>query len=93
MKAKLIKIENNESHPLISQIESQIVFEVEPKYFGYSYLYVSQIKVPLTGYETFIFPCDENGEVFDWGQLHGSVGGRYITPEDLIRELGYEVVK
>ena len=94
MKAKLIKIENNESSSFY-EIQSQMSFELDKKYKGYSYIYVSHVYV--TGiykrYETLIFPCDKKGEVIDFSELQGSVYNRYITPEDLMRELGYEVIK
>lgn len=57
---------------------------------SHEYIFVSQA-APLFMWETYIFAADENGEVNNWGELDGSRKG-YITPDDLLRELGYEVV-
>lgn len=52
---------------------------------------VSQANAFGSGYETFIFPADENGEVVDWSELEGSLRG-YISPDQLMRECGWSVV-
>lgn len=52
---------------------------------------VSQVNAFGTGYETFIFPADESGEVVSWGELRGSRRG-YISPDALMSELGWEVI-
>lgn len=52
---------------------------------------VSQTNAPFSGWETYIFPADEDGHITAWGELPGSRRG-YISPDDLLRELGYEVV-
>lgn len=54
------------------------------------YIWVSQINVNSM-WETYIFPADKNGKVTDWLELEGSRKG-YITPDSLMRELGYTVV-
>lgn len=59
---------------------------------AHSLVVVSQANVPMSGWETYIFPCGEDGEVTDWGELAGSRRGFY-HPDDLLRELGYEVVE
>lgn len=53
---------------------------------------LSQACVPFSGWETYIFPVDENGEVTDWAELPGSYRG-YIRHEELLSSLGYTVVE
>lgn len=53
---------------------------------------LSQLCAPFSGWETYIFPVDENGEVTDWGELPGSYRG-YINHEELLKSLGYTVVE
>lgn len=46
----------------------------------------------LWAYETLAFPANEQGEVLDWGE----VGGDWhvlVSHDDVIRSMGYEVVK
>jgi hypothetical protein len=43
------------------------------------------------GPETYLFPCDSEGNVNDWGELPGSfIGG--MSHDDAIRRAGYEIV-
>ncbi len=56
----------------------------------HEYVWVSQA-APLGNWETYIFAADEVGTVTDWSELDGSRKG-YITPDDLMREIGYEIV-
>lgn len=58
----------------------------------YEFVAVSQANALYSGWETFIFPCDENGEITKWGELPGSRRG-YVSPDDLLRELGYTIVE
>ena len=37
---------------------------------GGQYYFVSTNDVPYTGFETMIFPCNEDGEVTNWGELY-----------------------
>ena len=57
----------------------------------HSYVIVSQANVMFSGWETYIFPATPEGKVTDWGELPGSRKG-YITPDDLLTILDYEVV-
>jgi hypothetical protein len=57
---------------------------------SHTYVWVSQA-APLGDWETYIFASNEDGEVTDWGELDGSRKG-YVTPDDLMRELGYKVI-
>jgi len=66
---------------------------------GYGYLptvtehvWVSGNNVPFSGPETYIFPCDSEGSVSDWGELEGSQRG-FIDPDRALKELGYEIVE
>ncbi len=63
--------------------------QAQPKY---ELVAVSQANVPFSGPETYIFPCDEDGEIIDFGELPGSRRGS-ISPDSLMRELGYNVVE
>lgn len=54
------------------------------------YVWVSAIDAMFTGAETYIFACDEDGEVTDWLELPGSYRGGYDHAEAL-RGAGYEV--
>jgi hypothetical protein len=56
-----------------------------------SYIIVSQAKGMFSGYETYIFPATPDGEVEDWSELSGSRKG-FISPDDLLIELGYEII-
>lgn len=42
------------------------------------------------GPETYIFPCDEDGEVTNWGEQRGSYKGG-LDHEEALRGAGYEV--
>jgi hypothetical protein len=39
------------------------------------YVWVSAANVMFTGPETYIFACDAEGKVTDWGELEGSFRG------------------
>lgn len=39
------------------------------------YVVVSKADVPYSGWETYIFPADVEGNVLDWGELPGSARG------------------
>lgn len=66
------------------------IYRMEPPHEGSEYVAVSAACVPLSGEETYIFPCDENGSVTDWGELEGSEHGIYDC-EQAIRNAGYEI--
>ena len=57
---------------------------------SHTYVWVSQA-APLGDWETYIFPADSEGVPTSWGELDGSRKG-FISPDDLMRELGYEVI-
>lgn len=54
------------------------------------HVWVSGNHVPFTGPETYMFPCDSEGTVTDWGELGASQRG-FIDPDRVVRETGYEV--
>lgn len=39
------------------------------------FVLTSAIDAMFSGWETYIFPCDKDGEVVDWGELPGSFRG------------------
>lgn len=55
----------------------------------YEHVWVSAV----TAYgepETWIFGCDESGDVLDWGELPGSLRGS-LDHAEALRRAGYEV--
>lgn len=55
------------------------------------HIIVSMTKIDPSGWETHIFEAnDDSSTVRSWDELEGSKKGK-ILPEDLLRELGYEV--
>ena len=56
-----------------------------------SYVWVSATVVPYDGGpETYIFACDAEGQVSDWGELPGSYKGG-LDHDEALRGAGYEV--
>lgn len=43
-----------------------------------------------SGPETYIFPATPDGEVADWGEIHGSIRGR-LDHAEALRGAGYEI--
>jgi len=73
------------------------LFKVNPPIEDYDdghhhYVIVSQADVPYSGYETYIFPSDIEGNIVSWGELESSRRGE-VTPRELLIELGYEIVE
>lgn len=58
---------------------------------SYEYVAVSAADVPYSGPETYIFGADENGEIADWADLHGSFRGA-LDHAQALRNAGYEIV-
>lgn len=56
-----------------------------------SHVVVSAVNVFGLGDETYIFPCDENGEVLSWLELEGSRKGT-LDHEYVLNNQGYEVI-
>lgn len=56
------------------------------------YVIVSAVSVMFSGPETYIFPCDKDGNVTTWGELEGSFRGAYDHSRAL-RGAGYEVAE
>ena len=53
-----------------------------------SFIAVSAANAMFSGPETYIFPCDENGKVIDWGELDGSYKGG-LSHETALTNAGY----
>lgn len=49
-----------------------------------NHYYADRAYVPFTGLETMIFPCDEEGQVTDWGDLYCDRSG--MTLEECVEE-------
>jgi hypothetical protein len=56
----------------------------------YEYVVVSRANVPYSGWETYIFPANEHGEITDWGELPGSQRGD-VSHEDVLYQIDYLV--
>jgi hypothetical protein len=56
-----------------------------------SYIVASAATVPLSGTETYLFPCDKDGKVLNWGELEGSSKGIYDC-DAAIENAGYNVI-
>ena len=54
------------------------------------YVLVSAVNVMFSGPETYIFPCDKEGNVLNWGELDGSMR-RTLDHEKALRNMGYEL--
>jgi hypothetical protein len=54
------------------------------------YVWVSATVVPFSGPETYIFPCDADGNVTDWLELDGSYRGG-LSHADALQNAGYEI--
>lgn len=66
------------------------MYRLDPPLDGNEFVAVSAANVIFSGPETYIFPCDENGNVTSWGELEGSFRGS-LDHEKAIRSAGYEI--
>ena len=67
-----------------------VAYRCEPPYLGqYDHVRVSTAIV-MGEPETYVFPCDEDGKVTDWGELDGSFKGACDVAR-AIAQMGYEV--
>lgn len=55
------------------------------------YVLVSAVIAPFSGPETYIFPCDSEGNVKSWGELKGSYRGG-LNHGEALRGAGYPKV-
>lgn len=67
------------------------MYKLDPPLDGNEFVAVSATVSPFSGPETYIFPCDKNGEVTDWGELGGSYRGG-LNHEEAIRGAGYGII-
>lgn len=51
---------------------------------GDQFFVVSSVSAMYTGFETLVFPADENGEVTNWGEV---AGGRGMSRSEAIADL------
>lgn len=58
----------------------------------HSLVLCSASNVIFSGPETYIFPCDESGEITGWSELDGSKRG-VLNCYRVLEDLGYEIVK
>ena len=56
---------------------------------GFDYVVVSAVLAPYV-HETYIFGCDENGEVIKWEELFGSTRDVF-DHKTVLNNAGYEV--
>ena len=92
MIARRLKIETGRESTGVSVRADACSYHVSPPIEGFEYVWVSQANAIFTGWETYIFPADESGNVTDWGELDGSRRG-YISPDGLMIELGYSIIE
>lgn len=55
-----------------------------------AYVIVSAAVVPLSGAETYIFACNEDGSSIDWAELEGSSKG-HLSHTEALAGAGYGV--
>ena len=67
------------------------MYRLDPQLEGHELVAVSAVIAMFSGPETYIFPCDENGVVTDWGELNGSFRGA-LDHEQALTNAGYEIV-
>lgn len=72
------------------------VYHVDPPHEGWGegpteFVWVSAVTLPMgLGCETYIFPCDSDGEVTSWGEMPGSIKNS-LDHEEALRRAGYRV--
>ena len=52
-----------------------------------SYFVVSSVVARFSGFETLVFPANEEGEVTDWGEV---AGGQGMSRDEAINDLATE---
>ena len=70
------------------------IYELDPPHEGAKVVVVSANNVMFSGPETYIFPAEKRGDVYeisDWGELDGSYRGG-LDHAEALRLAGYEVV-
>jgi hypothetical protein len=88
MKATLVA-SGSTYNELISASAGWVAYRCEPPYLG-QHEHVRVSAATIAGEpETYIFPCDADGRVTDWGELDGSIEG--VRDLSLLSEMGYEV--
>lgn len=70
----------------------QRVYVMSPPHDGADFVLASAANAPYTGPETYLFPCDADGDVTCWGELDGSYRGG-LDCDEAIRNAGYKVVR
>ena len=66
------------------------VFKLSEPLEGNDYVWVSAVVAAFSGPETFIFGCDQNGEVTSWSELDGSYRGG-LDIEKALTNAGYTI--
>lgn len=68
------------------------LYELSPSCQGSRYVIASTTYVSFSGYETYLFPSDKEGNVTEWGELEGSTKGN-VPHEKIFSSIGYTVVQ
>lgn len=68
---------------------TQNLYKMSPYYQGNEYVVLSQSNVMFSGWETYIFPSDQEGNILDWGEMEGSSRGLYNDSE-ILTGIGYK---
>jgi len=83
--AKLVKVLPPAENGMVVK---QTVYKLSTPLDGYDYVVSSAANVWDSGPETYLFGCDKDGNIEDWGELHGSFRGR-LDCEEAIKKAGY----
>jgi hypothetical protein len=65
------------------------LYKLSDRLKGFDYVIVSAVLNPYV-HETYIFGCNEHGEVIDWNELTGSTRDIY-SHEKALNNAGYEM--
>jgi hypothetical protein len=56
------------------------------------YIICSRANVPYSGWETYAFWANEEGEIVSWQEMPGSMRGEDVTDADVLGHMGYTIV-
>lgn len=84
---------NLQEHDHITSDQEAKVFKMDPPLEGHNYVLLSKVnryvfELDEKIIETYIFPCNEKGEVLSWLELQGSKKGVHSI-DSILEDLGY----
>lgn len=88
----------NSKATLVKNVEREVnssngpasLYRLDPPKGDVEHVFVSTARV-VGAWETYAFRADANGDVLSWSELYGSMK-RYASHEEVLREMGYELV-